>query len=84
MVCSVGDYSNITAKGRSASRRLRRLQQHLAPPLVGNDLYVGVHFCPTRKNKTDGGTRGRGVDPPGYPRPAWLAALMGRENRSRK
>ena len=65
-----------TAKGRSRSRRLRRLQQAMAAEMLFFNLYVGVLPVGTVDNPADDPSRNMRVRLPAEEPQAWATAFL--------
>jgi len=66
-----------SAKGRSRSAKLRRLQQGMVAQLLFYNLYLGVLPIGTHDNPADDPSRGTPVRPPAAEPSAWAEAFVG-------
>ena len=65
-----------SAKGRSSSFAISRILQTSMPYVIGGGLYPGLLHVGSSKNRADGPTRNRGIDPPTKEVPRWFEQLQ--------
>ena len=65
-----------SAKGRSSSFAISRVLQTTMPYIIGGGLYPGLLHVGSSRNRADGPTRNRSIDPPTKELPEWLTELQ--------
>ncbi len=69
------------AKGRSSSAALSRILKGCVGYLIAGNIYPGLLHCSSSKNRSDGPSRDRDIEPPTKELPQWLLELQTRNTR---
>ena len=65
-----------SAKGRSSSQAISRVLKGCVGFVLAGNIYPGCLHCYSDKNRSDGPSRDRQIEPPSKDYPEWLSALQ--------